>query len=148
MALSMNKVILVGNLGRDCETRFTADNSFAITTFSIATSRSYKNKEGAWTDETTWHNIVVFNASDYTKENLLKGKKVCIEGRISTRQYTDKDGNKRYSFDIVAENVIILEPRDRASHSSGESTVAASDDRFYEQAAPAAQEDNNNDLPF
>ncbi|MBI2416857.1 MAG: single-stranded DNA-binding protein, partial [Ignavibacteriales bacterium] len=98
MALSMNKVILVGNLGRDCETRFTADNSFAITTFSIATSRRYKNKEGAWTDETTWHNIVVFNASDYTKENLLKGKKVCIEGRISTRQYTDKDGNKRYSY--------------------------------------------------
>lgn len=147
MALSMNKVILIGNLGRDCETRFTADNSFAITTFSIATSRSYKNREGAWTDETTWHNIVTYNATDYTKENLLKGKKVCVEGRISNRQYTDKDGNKRYSFEIVAESIILLDPRSGGGRASGDSSPV-SEERFYDQSAPAPQDDSNNDLPF
>ncbi len=92
MAFSLNKIQLIGNLGRDAETRFTTNN-LSVTNFSIATTRSYKDKDGNWQNETTWHNVTGFNLSDYYKDNLKKGKKFYIEGRISKRDYNDKDGN-------------------------------------------------------
>lgn len=108
MALSLNKVMLIGNLGQDSENRFTA-NDVSVTNFSVATSRSYKGKDGNWVNETTWHNVVAYNLSDYYKEKLKKGKKVYVEGRISKREYTDKENIKRYVTEIVAENIIPLE---------------------------------------
>jgi len=80
MAFSLNKIMLIGNLGRDVETRFTTANNVSISSFSIATTHSYKGKDGNWVNETTWHNVTVFNLSDFMKENLKKGRKVFVEG--------------------------------------------------------------------
>ena len=137
MAFSLNKVMLIGNLGRDAETRFTTNN-VSVSTFSVATNRRYKDKEGNWTDETTWHNVVAFNLSDYYKDSLKKGKKFYIEGRVSKRDYTDKDGNKRTSCEIVSEKLIPLDSGNYSSSTEGGEV----------ESAEPPQVDNNDDLPF
>ena len=139
MAFSLNKIMLIGNLGRDAETRFTTNN-LSVTNFSIATTRSFKDKEGNWQNETTWHNLTGFNLSDYYKDNLKKGKKFYIEGRISKRDYNDKDGNKRTSTDVIVEKLIPLEGR------GGESAETAEATESYSSEPP--QVENNDDLPF
>jgi single-strand DNA-binding protein len=135
MAFSLNKVMLIGNLGRDAETRFTTNN-LSVTNFTLATSNSYKGKDGNWVNETTWHNIVSFNLTDYMKENLKKGRKFYVEGRISKRDYTDKDGIKRYSSEVISERLIPLD-------SSGVSEESAEET----QSSDVNIEDND-DLPF
>ena len=117
MAFSLNKVQLIGNLGQDAETSFTTNN-VGVTKFSIATTRNYKGKDGEWVPETTWHNIVAFNLSDFYKDALKKGKKIYIEGRISKRSY-EKDGVKQYFTEIVSENIIPLESRDGGMSQEG-----------------------------
>jgi single-strand DNA-binding protein len=139
MAFSLNKVMLIGNLGRDAETRFTTNN-LSVTNFSIATTRSFKDKDGNWQNETTWHNITGFNLSDYYKDNLKKGKKFHIEGRISKRDYNDKDGNKRTSTDVIVERLIPLEAIRSESAGTAEATES------YSSEPP--QVENNDDLPF
>ncbi len=141
MAFSLNKIMLIGNLGKDAETRFTTNN-LSITTFSLATTRSYKDKEGNWQNETTWHNLVGYNLSDYYKDNLKKGKKFYIEGRISKRDYTDKEGVKRYATDTIVEKLI---PLDSAAAGSGTSDSSA--DKVSEPQIDISKEDND-DLPF
>jgi single-strand DNA-binding protein len=142
MAFSLNKIMLIGNLGRDVETRFTTGN-VSISSFSIATTYSYKGKDGNWVNETTWHNITVFNLSDFMKENLKKGRKVYVEGRLTKRDYTDKEGIKRYSTDVISERIIPLE-------GSGEIGGANSDTNSSETAEVNEMPpvDNNDDLPF
>jgi single-strand DNA-binding protein len=135
MAFSLNRIMLIGNLGKDAETRFTTNN-VSVTNFSIATTHSYKGKNGDWVNETTWHNVTSFNLSDYFKENLKKGKKFYVEGRLTKREYTDKDGNKRYSTDVISDRLIPLEPYSESSSESSDSTDA-----------PPVVEDNE-DLPF
>jgi single-strand DNA-binding protein len=104
---SVNKVTLLGHLGRDAETRFTTGGA-ARTTFSIATSRRWKDQQtGEWKEETDWHNVVLWrqeNVANY----LTKGKQVYVEGRIQTRSYDDKDGKKVYTTEVVADDVILL----------------------------------------
>lgn len=139
MAFSLNKIMLIGNLGRDAETRFTTNN-LSITNFSIATTRGYKDKDGNWQNETTWHNVTGFNLSDYYKDNLKKGKKFYIEGRISKRDYNDKDGNKRTSTDVIAEKLIPLETSRSESVGTEEATESNSSE--------PPQVENNDDLPF
>src|SRR5574338_822847 len=117
MAFSLNKIMLIGNLGRDVETRFTSGN-VSISSFSMATTNSYKGKDGNWVNETTWHNITVFNLSDFMKENLKKGRKVYVEGRLTKREYTDKEGVKRYSTDVISEKIIPLEASGDGSRNS------------------------------
>lgn len=144
MAFSLNRVMLIGNLGQDAETRFTTNN-LAVTTFSIATTRSYKGKDGDWVNETTWHNIVAFNLPDFFKESLKKGKKFYIEGRISKRDYTDKEGIKRYVTEIVSEKLIPLDQREGGGSSDYSSSSARTDD----YAASDVQSTNeDDDLPF
>ena len=138
MAFSLNKLMLIGNLGRDAETRFTTNN-VSVTNFSIATTNSYKDKDGNWQNETTWHNVTSFNLSDYFKDNLKKGKKFYVEGRITKREYTDKDGNKRTSTDVISEKLIPLESA--AIDSSGTAETAADN-------AEAPKVETNDDLPF
>ncbi len=140
MAFSLNRIMLIGNLGRDAETRFTTTN-VSVTTFTMATTNSYKGKDGNWTNETTWHNIVGYNLSDYFKENLKKGKKFYVEGRLNKRDYTDKDGIKRYSTEVVAEKIIPLESGGEGSKDSVPSAVS-------ESSEPDIKVDDNNDLPF
>jgi len=136
MAFSLNRIMLIGRLGKDAETRFTTNN-VSVTNFTMATDYRYKGKNGDWVSETTWHNIVSFNLSDYYKDNLKKGRKFYVEGRLSKRDYTDKDGVKRYSTDVITEKIIPLEPAsESASEDEGTSTVE-----------PPASNDND-DLPF
>jgi single-strand DNA-binding protein len=100
---SVNKVILIGHLGKDAETKFTP-NGTARTTFSVATSRRWKDQAtGEWKDETDWHNIIMWRAENLTNY-LLKGKQVYIEGRLQTRSWDDKDGKKNYMTEVVADD--------------------------------------------
>jgi len=142
MAFSLNKIMLIGNLGKDAETRFTTNN-ISVTSFSLATTYGYKGKDGNWQNETTWHNIVAFNLSDYFKENLKKGKKVYVEGRLTKRDYTDKEGVKRYSTDIISEKIIPLD-----SGSGDSSAYEASNISEGNVSEPDIQTDGNDDLPF
>jgi single-strand DNA-binding protein len=104
---SVNKVILVGHLGRDAETKFTPGGA-AVTRFSVATNRRWKDKEsGEWKEETDWSNVVLWR-SENLANYLTKGKQLYVEGRLQTRSYEDKDGKKVYATEVVADDVILL----------------------------------------
>lgn len=145
MAFSLNKIMLIGNLGRDSETRFTTNNR-SVTSFSIATVHSYKGKDGNYVNETTWHNIVAWELSDYMKEALKKGKKFYVEGRLSKRDYTDKDGVKKYVTEVVSDKLIPLEGREQ---NGGYSSPEKSSSGSFDTAAPDSESANtDDDLPF
>jgi single-strand DNA-binding protein len=104
---SVNKVILVGNLGRDAETKFTPSGA-AVTRFAIATTRSWKDPQSSeWKEETNWSNVVLWRQENLANY-LTKGKQVYVEGRLRTHSYDDKDGKKVYATEVVAEEVILL----------------------------------------
>ncbi len=118
---SVNKVILVGHLGKDAETKFTT-SGVAKTTFSIATSRRWKDQQtGEWKEETDWSNVVLWR-SENLANYLTKGKQIYVEGRLSNRSYEDKDGVKKYITEVVADDVILLGNR------GGAESGGASDD--------------------
>jgi single-strand DNA-binding protein len=104
---SVNKVILVGHLGRDAETKFTPSGA-AVTRLAVATTRSWKDQQSnEWKEETNWTNVVVWRQENLANY-LTKGKQIYIEGRLQTRSYDDKDGKKVYATEVVAEEVILL----------------------------------------
>lgn len=104
---SLNKVMLLGHLGKDAETKFTP-SGVARSTFTIATNRRWKDQQsGEWKEETDWHNVVLWR-SENLANYLLKGKQVYVEGRLQTRSYDDKDGQKRYMTEVVADDLILL----------------------------------------
>lgn len=104
---SVNKVILVGNLGRDAETKFTPSGA-AVTRFAVATTRSWKDQQSnEWKEETNWTNVVLWRQENLANY-LTKGKQVYVEGRLQTRSYDDKDGKKVYATEVVADEVILL----------------------------------------
>ncbi|MFT3801375.1 MAG: single-stranded DNA-binding protein [Burkholderiaceae bacterium] len=117
---SVNKVILVGNLGRDPETRYSPDGS-AITNVTIATSRMWKDKgTGDRKEETEWHRVVFFGRqAEIAAEYLKKGRPVYVEGRLRTRKWTDKEGQDRYTTEIVAEEMQLLGSRDGGGGGGG-----------------------------
>jgi len=117
--MSVNKVILVGNLGKDPELRYTPSGA-AVATFSLATTNPFKDREG--NRQTEWHNIVAWRQlAEICGKYLHKGKQVYIEGRIQTRSYDDRDGNKRYITEIVAEQMQMLGSReDQGSYAAGQ----------------------------
>ena len=106
--MSINKVILVGNLGKDPELRHIG-SGMAVCTFSLATTDRFKNKQGEQQDKTEWHNIVAWaGLAEICGKYLTKGKQVYIEGRIQNRSYDDRDGNKRYISEIVASEMQMI----------------------------------------
>ncbi len=141
MAFSLNKVMLIGTLGRDSETSFTTSN-VSVTKFSMATEHSRKDKDGKWQNETTWHNIVAFGLSDFFKDALKKGAKVYVEGRLDYQRY-EKDGQTKYFTSIIADfNGII--PLDRRGEVSETSSGAA----FTQDAPESSESTEADDLPF
>jgi single-strand DNA-binding protein len=103
-----NKVQLIGNLGNDPEI-FTFDNGSKKATLSIATNDSYKNKEGKKVEEVQWHNVVFFGKTvDIVEKFLMKGSEIAIEGKLTTRSYEAKDGEKRYVTEVVASELLML----------------------------------------
>jgi len=117
--MSVNKVILVGRLGRDPETRFTGGGQ-AVANFSVATDESYKDKNGERQKRTEWHKIVVWGKqAEIAQQYLKKGSLIFIEGRIQSREWQDKEGQKRTSFEIVASNFRMLGGRGDGAGSGG-----------------------------
>ena len=128
---SVNKVILVGHLGGDPESRFTPGGT-AVATFSIATNESRKNSDGNWEDHTEWHRCVLFGKqAEFAGEYVKKGQMVYVEGRLQTRSWEDKEGMKRYSTEVVGNAFTTLGRRNTEGGGS-----------------PPAQSSNDDDLPF
>lgn len=114
----INKVILVGNLGKDPELRF-LDGNIAKLNLSLATSEVFKDKNGNRIEHTEWHNIVMWRGMAENAEKLLKkGMQVYIEGKIQSRQWNDKDGNKKQITEIIADNFVLLSKRDAGPEAS------------------------------
>jgi single-strand DNA-binding protein len=137
--MSVNKVMLVGNLGRDPETRYTGGGQ-AVANFSVATSETYKDKNGERQKRTEWHKIVVWGKlAEIAQQYLKKGSLVFIEGRIQSREWQDKEGQKRTSFEIVASNFRMLGSRAEGAAAGGGGGAAARSggDDLESHAAPA-----------
>ncbi|OQA01760.1 MAG: Single-stranded DNA-binding protein [Bacteroidetes bacterium ADurb.Bin408] len=122
--IGVNRVILIGNLGRDPEIR-QLESGTKVATFSLATTESYKNKEGNKIDQTEWHNIVLWRGlAEVAEKHLKKGNTIYIEGKIRTRSWDDKDGNKRYTTEIVGDNITMLGGRKEQDGMSVPNTTA------------------------
>jgi single-strand DNA-binding protein len=105
---SVNKVILVGNLGRDAELRYTPGGA-AVATLNLATTEMWNDKQGQRQEKTEWHRVILWGKQAETlQEYLTKGKQIYVEGRLQTRQWDDKDGNKRYTTEIKADRITLL----------------------------------------
>ena len=129
----VNKVILVGNLGKDPEVKY-LDNGVAVANFSLATTENYKNKEGERVSQTEWHNVVLWRGlAEVAEKYLKKGASVYVEGKIKTRKWEDKEGVTRYSTEILGENITML-----GGKSSSEGTIEHN----------SYSEDPKDDLPF
>ena len=116
---SLNKVMLIGNLGKDPEVRYTAGGT-AVASFSLATTEKFKGKNGDWEEKTEWHNITLWaRLAEIAGEYLSKGKTVYIEGRLQTRKWQDKDGKDRYTTEIVGEKMQMLSGKGEGGGSGG-----------------------------
>ena len=105
---SVNKVILVGNLGRDAELRYTPGGA-PVSTLNLATTEVWNDKSGQRQEKTEWHRVVLWGKSaESLSEYLVKGKQIYVEGRLQTRQWDDKDGNKRYTTEIRGDRIVLL----------------------------------------
>jgi len=121
----VNKVTLIGNLGRDPELR-RLESGTAVAQFSVATNESYKDRDGNWRDQTEWHEIVVWrHLAERAETQLRKGMLIYLEGKLSTRSWQDKDGNPRKTTEVVGSYLRILNKRDEAS-SGGSSRPSSS----------------------
>ena len=146
---SLNKILLIGNLGRDPEIRYTQDGS-PVANFSIATTDSYTDKGGVRQERTEWHNIVAWSRlAELAKRYLVKGRQVYVEGRLRTREWTDRDGNKRKTTEVIASQMVLLGSR---AESSGDSASASpvQQPTTYGESEPALEEGGitGDDLPF
>lgn len=120
----LNKVILVGNLGKDPEVRH-LEGGVAVANFSLATSESFKDKSGQRVEQTEWHNIVVWRAlAEAAEKYLKKGMTIYLEGKLRTRSWDDKEGHKRYITEIVGDTFTILSRKDNNSSSSDDAATA------------------------
>ena len=145
MANGLNKAILIGNLGRDPEVRYTP-GGLAVANFSMATSETWTNKEGEKETRTEWHRIVAWGKlGEICGEYLSKGKQIYIEGRIQTREWEDKEGNKRYTTEITASQMLMLGSRE----SAGESRPSPSSDMDSPNLPePPISKTKDDDIPF
>jgi len=108
MAGSVNKVILIGNLGRDAELRYTQGGA-AVATVNMATTEKWKDREGAQQEKTEWHRVIVWGkTAEALSEYLVKGKSIYVEGKLQTRKWEDKDGNDKYTTEVRADRVVLL----------------------------------------
>jgi single-strand DNA-binding protein len=120
MSRGLNKIMIIGNLGRDPEMRYTPSGK-PVTTFSVATSRTWSTSDGEKREETEWFNVVAWSSlAEICKQYLAKGQQVYIEGRLQTRHWDDQEGNKHTSVEIVANEMIILSERRESGESSTE----------------------------
>ncbi len=140
----VNKVILVGNLGRDPEVRH-LENGRAVANFSLATSETYKNRNGERVTTTEWHNIVLWTPlAEIAEKYLKKGNQIYVEGKLTTRSYDDKDGVKRYTTEVVGQNMTMLGAR----NSGNESNIQHDQNNSQANTVNEIVNDEVDDLPF
>jgi single-strand DNA-binding protein len=151
---SVNKVILVGNLGKDPEVKYTPQGT-PVAKLTLATNERYKDKDGQWQDRTEWHNVVLWQRlAEIAGEYLKKGGKVYIEGRLQTRSWEDKQTNqKRYMTEVVASDLVLLGGRGEGSEGGGGFSRGAAAGNHFDQRAPeqepaAASPISDEDIPF
>ena len=156
--MSLNKCMIIGNLGRDPEMRYTPGGQ-AVTQFRVATNRNFRDPQGEWQSETEWFRVVVWgDQGERVAEYLRKGHKVYVEGRLQTRQWEDQSGNKRYTTELIANRVQSLERRDREgeppfpgeapSGFSGGPNASSGTGSGSGSAGPTASAEDYDDLPF
>ncbi|HEY7615781.1 MAG TPA: single-stranded DNA-binding protein [Terriglobales bacterium] len=153
---SVNKVILVGNLGKDPEVKYTPSGT-PVAKFSLATNERYKDKDGQWQDRTEWHNVVLWQRlAEIAGEYLKKGAKVYIEGRLQTHSWDDKQTNqKKYMTEIIANDLVMLSGRGEAGgdFAGGSRAAAAGGGNNFDQRTPepepaVATPISDEDIPF
>ncbi|MEC8603324.1 MAG: single-stranded DNA-binding protein [Bacteroidota bacterium] len=157
MASSVNKVILIGNLGKDPEVRH-LESGVGVANFSIATSETYKDRNsGERVSQTEWHNVVLWRGlADIAEKYLKKGDKIYIEGKLRTRSWQDQQGNNRYTTEVIADNMTML---GKASEKTTNDSMVSSTNQNNEATSSAnnseklsedfsSPEDENDDLPF
>ncbi|MCH9023803.1 MAG: single-stranded DNA-binding protein [candidate division Zixibacteria bacterium] len=143
--MSVNKVILLGNLGKDPDLRYTPSGK-AVATFSLATSERWTSQDGQKQENTTWHNIVAWGKQAETmKEYLSKGRQVYIEGRIANRSYEDKEGNKKYISEVVVQSFSFVGNKASSGNGGGQTPP---DETTAESAPAAGSSETDDDLPF
>ena len=145
--MSVNKVILVGNVGKDPEVRH-LENGAAVSTIALATSDFYTNKSGEKVTTTEWHNVVLWRSlADLAEKYIRKGSQIYVEGKIRSRSYDDKDGNKRYITEIVADTVQLLGRKQEDSNNGGAQANAGTAAKPQEETFQVS-ESPIDDLPF
>lgn len=161
MPKSVNKVILIGNLGKDPEVKYTPQGT-PVAKFSLATNERYKDKAGEWQDRTEWHNIVLFQRlAEIAGEYLKKGRSVYIEGRLQTSSWEDKNTHeKKYRTEIIANDLVLLGGKGEGGEGGGgfskaKSAQAGSGTNNFDQSAPAQHDEmaqtggiTDDDIPF
>jgi single-strand DNA-binding protein len=156
--MSLNKAMIIGNLGRDPEMRYTP-NGQSVTQFTVAVNRNFRGSDGEWQEETEWFRVVAWGQTgERAAENLRKGVKVYVEGRLQTRTWEDQTGNKRYTTELVADRVVSLERRQRDEGDPGFSPPARRPAEATASATPAGSSSRGDgdeldhsdldDLPF
>ena len=158
--MSLNKAMLIGNVGKDPEVRYLdgSNGQAKVATFTLATTERYRDRNGETRENTEWHNIVAWrNTADVVEKFVKKGTQVYIEGRIRTRSWDDQTGNKRYTTEIMADTLQLLGKRTDNPAGSTPAGYAAPAQPSYSQPAPTAaaatqanlvSEDPGDDLPF
>src|SRR5687768_2344684 len=149
---SVNKVILVGNLGRDAELRYTPGGA-AVATINLATTEVWNDKAGQKQEKTEWHRVVLWGkTAESLNEYLTKGKQIYVEGRLQTRQWDDKDGNKRYTTEIRGDRVVLLGGGGGGRGASGGGAMSRGGDDMGGHAGLPGPESSepltDDDIPF
>lgn len=142
----INKVILIGNLGKDPEMRYLEGN-VAVAKFSVATNENYKDKNGEWQTNTEWHDVVAWRGLAERAEKLFhKGSQVFVEGKLTHRKYQDKEGNDRYVTEVVANTLRLLDRRD--SKTEGDFGTSTEPSQSSGPATSGGGQQADDDLPF
>ena len=148
--MSVNKAILVGNVGKDPEVRY-LEGGTSVASFSLATSEVYKNKSGEKVTQTEWHNIVAWrHLAELAEKYITKGRQLYIEGRITNRSWEDKEGNKRYTTEIVANSIQLLGRKGDDSQDGSQASTSSPKAETSKAEEPEFSEESvdEDDLPF
>ena len=147
---SVNKVILVGNLGRDAELRYTPGGA-AVATLNMATTEVFKDREGQKKEDTQWHRVILWGKTAETLQDYLtKGKQIYVEGKLQTRKWKDKDGNDKYTTEIRGDRVVLLSGGggNRGEGAGSRASSSSPSEEFAHAEAGGSVELTDDDIPF